>query len=71
METEPVVLERKRRGKQAKEPKTKRERKPREKKEKKTKEKTVKRRDFSKMTKKEKDLLEIRRKCIQNFRENV
>ena len=37
----------------------------------KTKGKTVKRRDYSKMTKKEKDLLEIRRKCIQKFRENV
>ena len=55
-----------------KEPKTKvpKEPKTKEVKTKVPKTKTMKKRDLTKMTKKEITILETRRKCIQNYREN-
>ena len=43
---------------------------PKEVKTKETKTKTMKKRDLTKMTKKEISILETRKKCIQNYREN-
>jgi len=70
----PSILEKKEpkeKGKKGKKTREKKEKKTREKKEKEPKGKTIKRRDYTKITKKESDILETRRKCIQTFREKL
>ena len=52
-------------------PRTRKETKPKERKPKERKPQTVKRRDYTKITKKEKEVLETRRNCITRFRENL